>query len=74
MKIEKANDSQLSPTPFNLDPRHWLYLSGQFESRFKGLVGAAHQLRAACETLGYRRTPNLAACRGNPPISNGAQK
>jgi hypothetical protein len=57
--IENANDSQLSPTPFNF----WLYLSGQFESRFKGLVGAAHRLRAACETLGYRSTPNLAACR-----------
>jgi hypothetical protein len=34
-----------------------------FESRSKGLVGAVYQLRAACETLGYRRTPNLAVCR-----------
>lgn len=46
-----------------IDPKHWLYLSGQFESHFKGLVGSAHRLRAACEALGYRRTPNLAACR-----------
>jgi len=46
-----------------IDPRHWLYLSGQFESRFKGLVGSGHRLKAACEALGYRRTPNLAACR-----------
>jgi len=50
-------------TRLQIDPKHWLYLSGQFESRFKGLVGAAHRLRAACESLGYRRTPNLSACR-----------
>ena len=50
-------------TRLQIDPKHWLYLSGQFESRFKGLVGAAHRLRAACEALGYRRTPNLGACR-----------
>jgi REP element-mobilizing transposase RayT len=47
----------------NIDPRHWVYMTRHFESRFKGLVGAVYQLRAACETLGYRRTPNLAVCR-----------
>jgi REP element-mobilizing transposase RayT len=46
-----------------IEPKYWLYLAGQFESRFKGLVGAAHRLRAVCEVLGYRRTPNAAACR-----------
>jgi hypothetical protein len=46
-----------------IDPRHWVYMTRHFESRFKGLVGAVYQLRAACETLGYRRTPNLAVCR-----------
>jgi REP element-mobilizing transposase RayT len=46
-----------------IDPRHWLYMAQHFESRFKGLVGTAYTLRAACESLGYRRTPNLAACR-----------
>jgi hypothetical protein len=38
-------------------------MAEHFESRFKGLVGAAYTLKAACETLGYRRTPSLAACR-----------
>ena len=43
-------------------PRYWLYMTKNFESRFKGLVGTAMALRAACESLGYRRTPGLAAC------------
>lgn len=41
----------------------WLYIAWHFESRFKGLVGSAYILKAACESLGYRRTPILAACR-----------
>ncbi len=46
-----------------IDPRYWVYMAQHFESRFKGLVGSALKLKAACETLGYRRTPNLAACQ-----------
>jgi REP element-mobilizing transposase RayT len=46
-----------------VDPRYWLFMAQHFESRFKGLVGTAYTLKAACESLGYRRTPNLAACR-----------
>ena len=46
-----------------VDPKHWLYMTQQFESKFKGLVGAACTLKAACQRLGYRRTPNLAACQ-----------
>lgn len=46
-----------------IDPRYWLYMAQHFESRFKGLVGTAYKLKAACEVLGYRRKPNLAACR-----------
>ncbi|MCU7919141.1 MAG: transposase [Candidatus Thiodiazotropha sp. (ex Epidulcina cf. delphinae)] len=46
-----------------IDPKHWLYMTQHFESKFKGLVGTAYTLKAACQTLGYRRTPNLAACR-----------
>jgi hypothetical protein len=38
-------------------------MTKHFESRFKGLVGAAYKLKAACKCLGYRRTPNLAVCR-----------
>lgn len=46
-----------------IDPRYWLYMSKHFESRFKGLVGTAYRLQEACTSLGYTRTPNLAACR-----------
>ena len=45
-----------------IDPRYWLYMTQNFESRFKGFVGAAYTLKSACAKLGYRRTPNLAAC------------
>jgi len=47
----------------NIEPQYWLFLATQFESRFKGLVGTAYKLKAACATLGYQRTPGLAACR-----------
>jgi hypothetical protein len=43
-----------------IDPNYWLHMTRHFESRFKGLVGAVYQLKAACQN--YRRTPNLAAC------------
>ncbi|MCU7922741.1 MAG: transposase [Candidatus Thiodiazotropha sp. (ex Dulcina madagascariensis)] len=46
-----------------IDPKHWLYMTQHFESKFKGLVGTAYTFKAACQTLGYRRTPNLAACQ-----------
>ena len=45
-----------------IDPRYWLHMARHFEGRFKGLVGTAYRLKAACERLGYRRTPNLAVC------------
>lgn len=46
-----------------IEPKQWLELSQHFESRFKGLVGAGHALKAACQQLGYRRTPGLGHCR-----------
>ena len=45
-----------------IDPRYWLHMTRHFEGRFKGLVGTAFRLKAACKKLGYRRTPNLAVC------------
>ncbi|MET0122377.1 MAG: transposase, partial [Candidatus Thiodiazotropha sp. 6PLUC9] len=42
-----------------IDSKHWLYMAQYFESRFKGLVGASHALKAACRKLKFRRTPNL---------------
>jgi hypothetical protein len=60
-----AIDSSLPPIleRLQVDPKYWLHMTRHFESRFKGLVGAAFQLQAACKKLGYRRTPNLATCR-----------
>ncbi len=46
-----------------IDPKHWLYMTRQFESHFKGIVGTALRLKAVCQELGYRRTPNATACR-----------
>ena len=47
----------------NIDPKHWVYSATQFESRFKSLVGTAHKLKKACETLGYKRTVGLTNCQ-----------
>jgi REP element-mobilizing transposase RayT len=44
-----------------IDPKHWLYITQNFESKFKGLVGRCFQLKKACQKLGYCRTPNLSA-------------
>jgi REP element-mobilizing transposase RayT len=45
-----------------IEPRYWLFMAQHFESRFKGLVGSVYSIKATCESLGYRRTPNLSAC------------
>ncbi|MEJ2613297.1 MAG: transposase, partial [Candidatus Thiodiazotropha sp.] len=42
-----------------IDPKNWLTMTQEFESHFKGLVGAVNTLKAACKQFGYRRTPNL---------------
>jgi len=31
-----------------IDPKHWLYVTQNFESKFKGLVGKAFKLKQAC--------------------------
>jgi hypothetical protein len=38
-------------------------MTQEFESSFKGLVGAVNTLKAACKQFGYRRTPNLTSCQ-----------
>ncbi len=43
-----------------IDPKHWLYMTEHFESRFKGLVGSVFKLKQACQILGYQRTVGLA--------------
>jgi REP element-mobilizing transposase RayT len=46
-----------------IDSKHWLYMANHFESRFKGLVGAAYTLKKVCYSLGYQRSPGLSACQ-----------
>jgi len=46
----------------NIDARHWLYLTKNFESPFKNLVGAACHVRSACAELGKRWTHGIRQC------------
>ncbi|MCP4488497.1 MAG: hypothetical protein GY820_14430, partial [Gammaproteobacteria bacterium] len=36
----------------NIDSKHWIYLTKDFESPFKTLVGSVNNIRQACELLG----------------------
>ena len=47
----------------NIEPKHWLYLTKNFESPFKGMAGSVFRLKQACVALGYERTPGLRACK-----------
>ena len=47
----------------NIDVKHWNYMTQNFESRFKGLVGSAFKLKQVCKQIGLQRTPGLAACK-----------
>ena len=60
-----AIDAPLPPIleRLNIEPKHWLYLTKHFESRFKGLVGTAYQLKRVSEKLGYQRAPGLKSCQ-----------
>jgi len=54
-----------------IEPKHWLYLNKNFESRFKSLVGAAHSVRSACEQLGKRWAHGIRDCERylSPPVT-----
>ena len=47
----------------NIDPKEWCYLSQNFESQFKSLVGTAYHVKAACEKLGQQWVHGIRACR-----------
>ncbi|MCX2783657.1 hypothetical protein OQJ46_11740 [Microbulbifer thermotolerans] len=68
-----AIDEQLPPIleRLQINPRYWLYLNRNFESRFKSLVGAAHSVRSACERLGKRWGQGIRECEWylSPPAS-----
>lgn len=42
-----------------IDPKHWVYLSQHFESRFKCLVGTAYKIKQIATELGYQRIPGM---------------
>ncbi|MCX2783664.1 hypothetical protein OQJ46_11775 [Microbulbifer thermotolerans] len=69
-----AINEQLRPIPerLQIDPRHWLYLNRNFESRFKSLVGTAHSVRSAYEQLGKRWAHGIRDCARylSPPITS----
>ena len=46
----------------DIDEEHWLYMTQNFESSFKTLVGAVHSLRKVCRDLGYKRMPGRSSC------------
>lgn len=46
----------------NIDARHWLYLTKNFEKPFGNLVGAAHHVRSACEEMGKNWSHGIRQC------------
>ena len=46
----------------NIDARHWVYLTGNFEKPFKNLIGSVHQIRRACEELGQCWVQGISQC------------
>ena len=46
----------------NIESKHWLYMTQNFESQFKSLVGSVFKLQQICQKLGYQRTPGVRAC------------
>ena len=46
----------------DIDEDHWLYMTQNFESSFKSLVGSVYSLKKACQSLGYQRMPGRSAC------------
>ena len=57
-----ATDSSIL-TRLAIETQQWLFLTRNFESTFKSLVGCAFSIKQAAEKLGYRRSPGLALCK-----------
>ena len=45
-----------------IEEDHWLYITQNFESIFKTLVGSMYSLKKVCRVLGYQRMPGRGAC------------
>ena len=46
-----------------IEPKHWLFLATQFESKFKGLVGCAFAVKRAAKQFEYVRSPGISMCK-----------
>ena len=42
-----------------IEPKHWLYLTQDFESQFKTLVGTAFQIKDTASKFGIQRSPGI---------------
>jgi hypothetical protein len=51
----------------NINPKHWCYLSQNYESEFKSMVGMAYHVNAACEQFGQQWAHGIRACRAAFP-------
>jgi hypothetical protein len=46
----------------NIDPKQGCYLSKNFESQFKSLVGTSYHIKQACEQLGKQCVHGIRVC------------
>jgi hypothetical protein len=59
----------------NIDPKHWCYLSQNFESQFKSLVSKSYPIKEACQQLGKQWVHGIRACeKVFPHLTNLAIK
>jgi hypothetical protein len=49
-------------TRLNIEPKHWIYLTKDFESPFKTLVGSVFNIRQACEQMGKSWVHGIKRC------------
>jgi len=56
------NDLPVMLERLDIKEDHWLYMTQNFESSFKTLVGSMYSLKKACRALGYQRIPGRGAC------------
>ena len=47
---------------FLMDAKQFIYLTRNFEHPFKNLVGAAHHVRKACESIGQNWVHGMSQC------------
>ena len=59
-----AIDSHLPPIldRLNIDPKHWLYLTKNFESRFKHIVGSAYSFKKFLRHFNRSRMTEVIQC------------